>query len=330
MLRHPDHPYYAEAHEQGPNLTTWVHGRPPSPQARGLGAGHLDADLVDELRRNPTPDRYGAQELLDADACRQQDEMSEAELLDRAMAFLTGCAAVGFADRLDDFAALVASRLGWAPPQPLALRNAAPAGEPRYQLSDVEREAVLERDAVDVRLVDRARREFGGVWDAKDSKKARKAWSANLASAGRPLQGELVLDLLDPIPGQGWLPVMNGYAGRVRWLGGGLEATVDLPLTLSEGTRIEACCASALDPALYDAWSLEVNGEPVVLERRAVPDGVLCSGVVNGRTTERDRYTHVQFRVPYTVRHELKGPMTDDALDLGVAFRWLRLESAQS
>ena len=115
----------------------------------------------------PLPDRYGAQELLDAEACRQQDEMSEAELLDRAMAFLTGCAAVGFADRLDDFAALVASRLGWAPPQPLGLRNSAPAGEPRYQLSDAEREAVLERDAVDVRLVDRARREFGGVWDAE-------------------------------------------------------------------------------------------------------------------------------------------------------------------
>jgi hypothetical protein len=59
-----------------------------------------------------------------------------------------------------------------------------------------------------------------------------------------------------------------------------------------------------------------------------VPDGVLCSGVVNTRTTERDRYTHLVFRVPYTVRHELEGPMTDDALDLGVAFRWLRMESA--
>ena len=79
-----------------------------------------------------------------------------------------------------------------------------------------------------------------------------------------------MLDLLDPIPGQGWLPVMNGYAGRVRWLGGGLEATVDLPLTLREGTRIEACCASALDPALYDAWSLEVNGEP---DRARAPRG---------------------------------------------------------
>jgi hypothetical protein len=210
------------------------------------------------------------------------------------------------------------------------LRNSVPAGEPRYQLSDVEREAVLERDVVDVRLVERARRQFGDVWGAKDSEKARKAWSANLASASRRLQGELVLDLLDPIPGQGWLPAMRGHAGRVRWLGGGLEATVDLPLRLSQGTRIEACCASALDPALYDAWSLEVNGEPITLERRAVPDGVLCSGVVDAPTILRDQYTHLVFRVPYTVRHQLEGPMTDDALDLGVAFRWLRLESAQA
>ena len=87
--------------------------------------------------------------------------------------------------------------------------------------------------------------------------------------------------------------------------------------------------ASALDPALYDAWSLEVNGEPIALERRPVPDGVLCSGVVNARTTTRDHYTRLLFRVPYTVRHQLEGPMTDDALDLGVAFRWLRLESAR-
>ena len=171
---------------------------------------------------------------MDAEACRQQDEMSDAELLDRAMAFLTDCAAVGFADRLDDFAALVVA-LGWAPPQPLGLRNSAPAGEPRYQLSDAEREAVLERDVVDVQLVESARRQFGGLWDAGDAAQARKAWSANLASAGRRLEGELVVDLLDPIPGRGWLPVMNGYAGRVRWLGGGLEATLDLPVTLRPG-----------------------------------------------------------------------------------------------
>ena len=60
--------------------------------------------------RNPLPDRYGAQELMDVEACRQQDEMSEAELLERAMAFLTDCAAVGFADRLDDFAVRSCSR----------------------------------------------------------------------------------------------------------------------------------------------------------------------------------------------------------------------------
>jgi hypothetical protein len=167
------------------------------------------------------------------------------------------------------------------------------------------------------------------VWDADDSVQARKAWSANLASAGRRLEGELMVDLLEPIPGRGWLPVMNGYAGRVRWLGGGLEATVDLPVTLRPGARVEACCASALDPALYDAWSLEVNGEPIALDRRPVPDGVLCSGVVNARARARDRYTRLLFRVPYTVRHQLEGPMTDDALDLGVAFRWLRLESAR-
>ena len=31
VLRHADHPYYAEAHEQGPSLTTWVHDTTAEP-----------------------------------------------------------------------------------------------------------------------------------------------------------------------------------------------------------------------------------------------------------------------------------------------------------
>ena len=139
-----------------------------------------------------------------------------------------------------------------------------------------------------------------------------------------------MLDLLDPIPGQGWLPVMNGYAGRVRWLGGGLEATVDLPLTLSEGTRIEACCASALDPALYDAWSLEVQRRTRSRSSASWCRTACCAPVWSTPVRPSVIATRTWlFRVPYTVRHELEGPMTDDALDLGVAFRWLRLESAR-
>ena len=273
----------------------------------------MDAALVDELRRMPPQDRYGAQELMEGEACRRQDEMADSELLHRAMAFLEECAAVGFSDRIDDFAALVAYQLRWAPPQSLAMRNSAPHDEPRYQLSDVERDAILERDLVDVRLVDAARRQFAELWNNEDSCSTQSTWIANLASAGKRIRGELFVDLLDPIPGRGWLPVMEGSMGRVRWMGPRLEATIDLPVKLRRGTRVEVCCASALDPALFDAWSLEVNTEPVALERRSTPEGIVCSGVVATRKTEHDRVTQLVFRVPHTVRYPLEGPMTDDA-----------------
>ena len=162
VLRHADHPYYAEAHRQGPSLTAWVHDTTAEPTSPPSG------------RRAPRcrPGRRAAPEPLAGPVRRAGVAGSRGvpatgrDVRSRAARPGDGISHRLCRGRLRRSTRRLrrAGRVRGSAGRPRNRSDCATRHQPANRATsspDAEREAVLERDAVDVRLVDRARREFG-------------------------------------------------------------------------------------------------------------------------------------------------------------------------
>jgi len=93
------------------------------------------------------------------------------------------------------------------------------------------------------------------------------------------LTGTLTVDAADPrFSGVGWWAPNHFPFGPVRWSGPTRESSIDLPVVLPPGTRVELLAVSSMSPAISDNLVIEVNQVPVALTRSPHQLGVLHGG----------------------------------------------------
>jgi hypothetical protein len=81
----------------------------------------------------------------------RSDPVHDPGVLQQALENLRAFEFVGVAERMDESAAMIASRLGWDRIPPVPRLNTSPNGQP-YPTDDGTRAAILERNALDVQL----------------------------------------------------------------------------------------------------------------------------------------------------------------------------------
>ncbi|MGI8797206.1 MAG: hypothetical protein ACR2IR_11605 [Acidimicrobiia bacterium] len=233
-------------------------------------------------------------------------------------------------ERLDQSLALLAHALGWAPPSGVASLNVRPPNEPTYEPTSEEIEIIHERDALDVALYHEAVRMFDERWEALRPADARRAYEGRVARRSQPLEAPLTVDMSERIAGTGWLPPEETISGWARWMGPAGPASIDLPVVLPAGTRVEVMCTAAMSTELLAELTLELNGTPVPLTCEPCGRGVRYVGIVPEQSQHRPPFSRFVFRTPRTITWRLESGSNGDALDLAVAISWMRLVPRES
>lgn len=149
---------------------------------------------------------------------------------------------------------------------------------------------------------------------------------AELAEGSEALEGTLTLEVDDPrFQGPGWLPAQRIELGPVRWTGPAREASVDLPVVLRPGTRVELLSFGGMSPAIIETLVLEVNRAPIPLERSIEGRSILYAGTLPADYSSTRPFTRLLVRTSETVPWNQANPDSTDDTELGVAVSWVRL-----
>lgn len=144
------------------------------------------------------------------------------------------------------------------------------------------------------------------------------------------LRVSLTLDAADPrFAGAGWWAPNHFPFGPVRWSGPTREASIDLPVTLPPGTRVELLEVSAMSPAISETLVLEANQVPLTLTRSPHRLGVLHAAVVPPDYDPARRFTRLIVRTVDTVPFNRVHPESGDDREMGVAVAWLKVTAPE-
>jgi hypothetical protein len=182
------------------------------------------------------------------------------ELYERAVATLEGCLWYSTTECLESSIGSLATALRWPAPARLRHANVAPVAAPAP--TPEERELIDLRCPVDVRLHRYVQSRVG-----RDRQVGRREFGRALDEASRPLDRSLVVELDHRFWGSGWLPpeafwhrdsaVRADHA--CRWMAANEPASIDLPVQLRPGDRIDLFVSQAV-PTSIPGLSVEVNG----------------------------------------------------------------------
>lgn len=123
------------------------------------------------------------------------------------------------------------------------------------------------------------------------------------------MRDELRVDFREAISGTGWKPAEKTPLGWVRWPGPGESATLDLPVRVPHGARLEIRCQAAINPLLDPPpaairldgpWNLSVNETPLRLSRTPTPSGILHWGAVPFDVDPGPGFTRLRFQVEWS------------------------------
>ncbi len=146
------------------------------------------------------------------------------------------------------------------------------------------------------------------------------------AAAASEISGSLTVPADDPaFEGGAWREPQVHDFGTLRWTGPGRDAWIDVPVTLTGGTRVEVLVAAAMTPAIREALVLEVNRVPIDLRHTPHAHGVLVSGLVPAGYRSSRPYTRFMIRTPAAVPWNELNPDSTHDTELGVAVAWLRV-----
>jgi hypothetical protein len=194
-------------------------------------------------------------------------------------------------DRLGATIGALGDALRWPVPAELMRMRAAPA--PHTPPTDEERELVAERSPVDVRLYEYASATVG----RHEAPLTRAVFDATLADAAFPLDRPLAIELREPFWGEGWwAPQLTDEKRWARWTAFDRPATVDAPVSLRAGDRIEVCFVATRDPSYVTGLAVEVNDRPTRL-LGVVPRAPHFVGTVEV-TADVDRWSHISILPP--------------------------------
>jgi hypothetical protein len=144
------------------------------------------------------------------------------------------------------------------------------------------------------------------------------------------LRGSLTIDAADPrFSGVGWWAPNHFPFGPVRWSGPTRDASIDLPVSLPPGTRVEVLAVAAMTPDISDTLVIEVNQVPLKLTQTPHQNGVLHVGVVPDDYDVARRFTRLMVRTSQTVPFNSVHATSNDDREMGVAVTWLKVTAPE-
>ena len=130
--------------------------------------------------------------------------------------------------------------------------------------------------------------------------------------------------------GWGWSEPQPHASGSLRWTGPSRDASVDLPVAVVPGARVELLVVAAMTDDILDNLSVELDHVHVPLSRSPHPHGTLYSGVVPDGYESSRRFTRLIVRTTETVPWNRLHPDSTEDAELGAAVAWVRLTAPDS
>lgn len=154
----------------------------------------------------------------------------------------------------------------------------------------------------------------------------RASHERDLSDRGVDLEGTYVVEADDPaFTGWGWREPQRVELGAVRWTGPAREASIDLPVRIAPGARVEFLVIGAMSDRILDELVLEVNRVPVELTRTPHEHGVVFGATVPEGYAPARRFTRLVLRTVETIPWNELHPESNDDIELGLALSWVRL-----
>jgi hypothetical protein len=221
------------------------------------------------------------------------------ELFERALDTLDHCFWYTTTEQLDASLARLSEAIGWPVPDRLLRANVTPE---RRELSDDERELVALRGGVDSRIHEHVAAKVAALPPPAHDQRFERM----LEQAAAPLERAAVVDIGMPFWGEGWWPPEPGPAGRfVRWTSLHEPASIDLPVGLRAGDRIEVHVTDTADARLVTGMVLETNGTRA--ELLAVAPSLATVGAYFVVSKDAGPWTRLTLRSPREVASTLPG-----------------------
>jgi FkbM family methyltransferase len=130
--------------------------------------------------------------------------------------------------------------------------------------------------------------------------------------------------------GWGWSEPQPHASGGLRWTGPSRDASVDIPLAVTPGTRVELLVVAAMSEEILDHLAVELDHVGIPLERSPHPHGTLYAGAVPDGFEPTRPFTRLMVRTIETVPWNRVHPDSTEDTELGAAVAWIRLTAPDS
>ena len=149
---------------------------------------------------------------------------------------------------------------------------------------------------------------------------------SGLAGHARPLAGTQKFDLgAGDLDGWGWGPAQLHASGSLRWTGPSRDASLDIPVVVPPGTRVELLVVAGMSGSILENLVVELNGVGVPVTASPHAHGLLYSGVVPAGYGATRPFTRLVIRTVETISWNVAHPESTEDVELGVAVAWIRL-----
>lgn len=179
-------------------------------------------------------------------------------------------------------------------------------------------------------IIDQARGSVPpGVLDRVDqalAAEARTSRGVHLAVHREPLvDGSYTFEIGDEdLEGWGWGDPQLHPSGGLRWTGPSRDASVDIPVVVSPGTRVEVLVVAAMSDAILAGLAVAIDHVALAVTASPHEHGVLYSGVVPAGYRSARPFTRLVVRTVETVAWSQVHPESDLDSELGAAVAWVR------
>lgn len=274
-------------------------------------------------------------------------------LIAQAKQRLTKAAFFGLTERFQDSLHLLAYTFGWQPrPDELRLNVAAsPARQADLSAGTLER--IRELNRLDLALYSYAQQLFDTRFNRMSHELLERYGRRTHAHLKPPLPTEILTELLDKhyirrltqrqsparffrlnldqaVSGTGWYwPEPHPQHGTYHWSGPGRQATLNMLLHPGQPARVIFSIIAAITPEALDNFRLQVNGQPIGLNRYPGQAGAVVFIGYLPAAAKSDGFTRLTFELDRTLSPATLTDSDDERL-LGLALSRLEIHPVDS
>jgi hypothetical protein len=235
----------------------------------------------------------------------------------------------GLVEKFDESLQLLCYSLGWLPIQSYQKKMVAPTPNKVDNLPTKTREAILERNQLDIALYEFAWNLFQERYQAMLYQLIERSYQDHFNQVNLPMD-RLEVFKSRPIQGMGWYPREFDPDGKIfYWMGPNNEAFIDVSIPRNCNLTITINIGYAIHSCLLTAFQFYVNGIEVPLnkisgdEYHGIYQGVITQHMVEVNSS----LTRLTVRVDRTFSpHELD-PNSLDTRQLSLSFREITIEA---